>query len=285
MVLYDLHTHSSASDGEYSPSVLAEKVKNAGISVWALTDHDTVDGCQEAAEAAEKLGIQFIPGVECTCKGHRHFHILGLGIDINSTELKNALNELAESRMLCAEKICAVLREKGLDIQLDDVLKYADGGSVGKPHIGRVMIDKGYVSEMEEAFQKYFETPEIKSIKKKKLTSKEAVDLIHSAGGIAVLAHPYQLGIEPELLHDFVGNLKNDGLDGIECWYSKFTEEMMETYIGFAEEFGLLKSIGSDFHGGKSKPDISLGTGRYNSIITLREKHDFDGEILKVLLD
>lgn len=283
MMLFDLHSHSTASDGQHSPSELVAIAKEKGVSVLALTDHDTVLGCEEAEKACIEAKIKFIPGVEITVEGPDDFHIVGLGLDIQNKELISELNKLSEIRKKKAIDICNTLCEMGIDICIDEVMKKVRGTSVGKPHIAEVLVEKGYVKESKDSFDKYFNIPPICNIKKEKLTRERTIQMIHNAGGIAVLAHPYQMELEEDKLHEMISELKNIGLDGIECWYSEYTEDMTQRYIEYAEEFALLKSIGSDFHGENKKPGIQLGTGRNDSLLRLRKISEFDSEILKKL--
>jgi len=284
-MLIDMHTHSSCSDGILTPSELVAQAYENGISVLALTDHDTVSGCREAGEACSRYGIRFIPGAEITGRENDKLHILGYGIDPEDPGLNNAFIKLADGRTDCAAKICGILKEMGVDISFEEVMECVPGPSVGKPHIAEVMIRKGYVSSVAEAFEKYFRRPEIKAVKKYKLPAAEVIGLIHRSGGIAVLAHPYQLKLDDEQLYEFVRDLKDLGLDGIECYYSRYTPEMTAYYLKMADEFGLLASIGSDFHGELRKPGVKLGTGIDNSLISLQSIKEFDGRILEKIIN
>ncbi len=284
MKLTDLHTHSSASDGTFSPSELAVKASEENIKTLALTDHDSVSGCIEAQEKCNELGITFIPGVEISAAEHKKMHILGLGIDPSCSVLCEKLDLLRKERLNCAERICSILNEKKYKISFEEVIKEAGNSSIGKPHIAKILLKNGEISSIEEAFEKIFSIPEIRSLKKVKLWSAEAISLIHQAGGLAVLAHPYQMKKSSDELHDTVRELKDSGLDGIECWYSKHTPEMFKEYLGYAEEFGLYKSIGSDFHG-TNKPGTELGTGISGSLTELRKITDFDEKIIRKIMN
>ncbi len=284
MKLIDMHTHSSMSDGTHSPSELVKEAYSRGVSVLSLTDHDTVSGCKEAAQECNRLGIRFIPGVEISGKENKKLHLLGYGFDPTDPELNETLDMVAEERRKCAEKICLALERMGLEIYYDEVLECVNGKSVGKPHIAEVMINKGYVSSTEEAFVKYLDLPEIKAIKKMKLAAADAIRLIHKTGGLVVLAHPYQLKMESDRIHSFIRELAEMGLDGIECYYTKHTPEMMMEYLHLAEKLGLYTTIGSDFHGQLRKPGVLPGTGAENSLLKLRSIREFDESILNRLL-
>lgn len=278
--LVDMHTHSIMSDGTMTPSELVEAAKNSGVTTLALTDHDTVSGCAEAENACRNLGIRFVSGVEISCEGNSKLHILGYGLDYSAPELIIALDSLADERKLCAQKVCKELERFGVKTDYDEVLQIAGGGSVGKPHIAELMIRKGYVSSIQEGFERYLNHPDIKSIEKKKLPPAEAVDLIHRCGGLAVLAHPYQMKLEKDKLHRFIEKLAASGLDGIECWYTRYTEEMVDEYTGLCEKLNLYTTVGSDFHGDR-KPGVLPGTGADNSLVRLQEYREFDGRILE----
>ena len=271
MTLYDLHTHSKVSDGSDTPVELVNKAYHAGISVLALTDHDTVAGCSSAAAEAKKLGMRFLPGVEISGKEYSKLHILGIGIDTDNKDLKDALDKCAASRSERTYHICEYLSSKG--VILDPEKINSTDGNVGKPHIAKEMIARGYVSTVKEAFDKYLESPEIDKIKKYKLGYMEAADLIHGAGGKVVLAHPYQMKLTDQQLDDFIYGF--NGLDAIEVFYSRHTPEMASFYLTLADKYGLKISIGSDYHG-TVKPDISLGTGCDDSLLKLREQYRVD---------
>lgn len=283
MKLIDLHTHSNASDGTMSPSELVCLAAKSNISVLALTDHDSISGCIEAREASKKLGINFISGVEISADDHKKMHILGLGIDPSCSAISTKLDLLRKERYICAERISNILSEKGFPISFEEVLNEAGGSALGKPHIAKVLMKNGEISSIEEAFDRIFTIPEVRAVKKVKLSSRDAISLIHEAGGYAVLAHPYQMKKSAEELHLLIGELKASGLDGIECWYSKHTPEMLAEYLGYAEEFDLMTSIGSDFHG-SNKPGTEIGTGIDDSLLSLRKIEEFDEKIIDKIL-
>ena len=269
MELFDLHTHSNVSDGTLSPVELVQKAKTCGLTAIALTDHDTINGCNEASSEAKRLGINFIPGVEISAMEYHQLHILGLGIDFNNKELKAEFEKCIEARRNQIYNICNLLEEKNIIIDADKILKSA-GYSVGKAHIARVMTEKGYVKSISEAFDLYFETPEFKKVKKYKIGYKKAAELIHNAGGLVVLAHPHKIELTDMKLDEFVSNFTE--LDGIEAFYSEHTPRQAEYILELelAEKNNLLISCGSDFHG-KNKPNIELGTGINKSLVKLRD--------------
>ena len=258
-VLCDLHTHTTASDGQYTPTDLARLVKQQGIEVLAVTDHDTVDGVNEARCAGDALGLQVIRGVELSAKEHHGFHILGYGFRDGDTELSRLCEKLRAGRDERKYKIIGFLREKGIDIDLSEVEKLAGGEVIARPHFARILVKRGYVSTNREAFDRYLDTEEFrKRVKRFKADSRACVEAIKSAGGMVSLAHPYQMGLPDDELEALVVKLKDWGLDAIECYYPKYTKSQQTFYLRLAEKYQLKQTGGSDFHGEKVKPDVRL---------------------------
>lgn len=253
----DMHTHSTASDGQYSPAELAQLVKKRGAEVWALTDHDSVKGVDEAAKASELLGLRFVRGVELSADDYLNLHILGYNFSVPA--LQSRLDSLQGGRNDRKYRIRDFLRAKGLEVPLDEVDEEAAGGSVGRPHFAMVMLRHGYVSTRKEAFDRYLDTPEFQEIEKgTKPSAQECVERIKAAGGKVSLAHPYQIVLNGETLEELVARLKGYGLDAIECCYPIHTPEQTAEYLAVAEKYSLYVTGGSDFHGEKNKPDHPL---------------------------
>ena len=253
----DLHTHSTASDGQYAPAELAKLVKERGAQVWALTDHDNLDGLDEAAAAGETLGLRVVRGVELSSEDYRNLHILGYNFSI--PVLQGWIESQKKQRDDRKYRIRDYLRTKGLEIPLDEVDQEAAGGSVGRPHFAKVMLRHGYVATRREAFDRYLDTPEFQRIEKgTKPSAQECVERIKAAGGKVSLAHPYQIALEEESLDGLVRRLADCGLDAIECYYPIHTTEQTAEYLALAEKYGLHITGGSDFHGEKNKPDHPL---------------------------
>jgi len=253
----DLHTHSTASDGQYTPMELAQLVKKRGVDVWALTDHDSVDGIGEAVETGEVLGLKVVRGVELSADDYLNLHILGY--DFSIATIKDWLDSLKGGRNDRKYRIRDFLRTKGLEIPLDEVDEEAAGGSIGRPHFAKVMLRHGYVSTRKEAFDRYLDTPEFQEIEKgTKPTARECVERLKAAGGKVSLAHPYQVVLNGESLEELVKRLKGYGLDAIECYYPIHTPEQTAEYLRIAQKYGLHITGGSDFHGEKNKPDHPL---------------------------
>ena len=255
----DLHTHSTASDGQYTPTELVRLAKERGLDVLALTDHDTVDGLEEAVRAGEHMGLRVIRGIEFSAKEYPTFHILGYGFDPEAPALSDLCRELKEGRDQRAPRIIAFLEEQGVHIPLSEVEVLAGGRIVGRPHFAQVLTKHGYVSTNREAFDRYLDTREfLRRVERPKPPARVCVETIRSAGGKVSLAHPYQIGVDDEKLEDIVRELTGFGLDAIECYYPKHTPEQREFYLHLAEKYGLHVTGGSDFHGEKVKPDIKL---------------------------
>jgi len=253
----DLHTHSTASDGQYAPAELAKLVKRRGADVWALTDHDSANGVDEAIEAGKALGLRIIRGVELSADDYLNLHILGYNFSVPA--IKDWLDSLQDGRNDRKYRIRDFLRTKGLEIPLDEVDKEAAGASVGRPHFAKVMLRRGYVATRKEAFDRYLDTPEFQEIEKgTKPSAQECVERIKAAGGKVSLAHPYQIVLNGDSLAELVKRLKGYGLDAIECYYPIHTPEQTAEYLQIAQKYGLHITGGSDFHGEKNKPDHPL---------------------------
>lgn len=265
--MIDLHTHSTASDGQYSPSELMKLAAKSGVTAIALTDHDTVLGVEEACAEALRLGLKFFPGIEISAESEiGSMHILGYNIDPNNKKLTETCKWFVEQRAERGNKIFKFLEERGVPLTRKSVEKYSGGGALIRPHFARAMVDAGYVKDAREAFDKYLDVPEIKQIKREKLTPGKSLELIREAGGLPVLAHPIQLKTDFDGLRSAVKKLTENGLAGMECYYSTHSPEQTAEYLKIAKENNLYVTAGSDFHGEKIKPDIKLGTGINNSL-------------------
>lgn len=257
--LCDLHTHTTASDGQYTPSQLAALAKERGLSVLAVTDHDTTAGVDEARRAGDALGLRVIRGVELSAKERPNFHILGYGFREGDTELSRLCEKYRAGRDERKYKIADFLREKGVEIDLAQVEELAGGEVIARPHFARVLVRRGYVSTNREAFDRYLDTEEFRrKVKRFKADARACVEAIKAAGGKVSLAHPYQMGLPDGELDALVKQLKGWGLDAIECHYPKYTPEQRAFYLRLTEKYHLHQTGGSDFHGEKVKPDVAL---------------------------
>ena len=254
----DLHTHTTASDGQYTPSQLVDTSKKLGIEVLAITDHDTVAGIAEGQKRAEELSLHFILGIELSCQDVEEIHILGYGIDSNNHDLLDACNTWSQARSNRGVVIKNYLATLGIDVDLDIVKSYAGDGNLGRPHFAKYLIENGIVDSRKEAFDLYLDTEEFKkSTDRKKPSPADAIKLIHSAGGKAVLAHPGNY--KKTDITELVQRLAEVGLNGIECFYSKHDESQIQEYLRLAKKYELRVGCGSDFHGEDVKPDVKLG--------------------------
>jgi len=256
----DLHTHSTASDGTLSPRELVYLAKKVGLKALALTDHDTIDGLPEAYQTAKEEGLPFLCGVEISVKfdGPGHFHLLGYFLE-PPEELKEVLDKLKSARAERNKKMVEKLRELGIDITLEE-LKSLASGEIGRPHFAYLLVKKGYVKSIEEAFERYLKKGAPAYFPKALLTEEEAISAIKKAKGIPVLAHPITLKLSDEALRSYLIRLKELGLMGVEVYYSEHTKEYTKFLERLADELALIKTGGSDFHG-QNKPDIKLGLG------------------------
>ncbi len=257
----DFHTHSTCSDGTLTPAELVNHAKKCGLSAFALTDHDSVDGIKEAKEEAEKIGMEFISGIEFSAAENTETHVIGLFIDPENEDLLKTIEKLKGSRKRRMEEVCEKLRGLGFDITHDEALNLAGGNFVGRAHIAKLMVEKGYCETVRECFDKYIGLGKPAYAEKNELSAIEAVKSIRAAGGLAYLAHLNQTGYNTQQLEKLLLKLKEAGLNGIEGYYPEYTAEHIAEYRGLAERLSLSLSGGSDFHG-SMKPHISMGTGK-----------------------
>ncbi len=255
-MLVDLHTHSTASDGQYSPSELARLVKARGAEAWALTDHDTIGGLAEAVRTGEALGLRVICGVELSADDYLNLHILGY--DFSPERLQRFLDSLQKRRDDRKHMIHDYLRGKGIDIDLREVESLAQGNLIGRPHFARAMYRAGLVKTLDEAYSLYLDTPEFHRIDAGRPSAETCVRTLKEAGAKVSLAHPYQIVLQGETLEELVRRLCSYGLDAIECYYTKHTPEQRAAYLRLAGKYHLHSTGGSDFHGEQTKPDYPL---------------------------
>ncbi|MDE7218611.1 MAG: PHP domain-containing protein [Oscillospiraceae bacterium] len=257
-MIADLHTHSTASDGQYAPSELVRLAKDRGLQVLALTDHDTIDGLDEAVRTGAALGLRVLRGVELSAREYRSLHILGYGFSTAPSALTRLCAEMKAGRDQRKSRIIDFLHEKGVDISLAEVEELAGGDVIGRPHFAQVMVRRGYVQSSREAFDRYLDTDEYQRIERRKPDARACIEAIRSAGGKTSFAHPYQVKLPDDALEALVRELAGYGLDAIECYYPRHTAEQQALYLRLAEKYGLHATGGSDFHGERVKPDITL---------------------------
>ncbi|MFA5839785.1 MAG: PHP domain-containing protein [Candidatus Margulisiibacteriota bacterium] len=251
----DLHVHTNCSDGTMSPEDVVELAHKINLKTIAITDHDVVDGIEPAKERGQGVGVDVIPGIEMTTElGKIEIHILGYYLNHNNPNLIDSLNKIQKGREERIYKICDKL--KGLGISVDPAKVFIEAGhlAAGRPHVARVMVKEGLVASFKEAFDRYLDSSGPAYVSHYKLLPAEAIQLILSAGGIPVLAHP-RIMESDHVIPDLVG----EGLLGIEVYYPGYNASQIERYLTLARKLGLLVTGGSDFHGTKSGRDVDLG--------------------------
>lgn len=256
----DLHTHSTASDGIYAPAELVRLAREAGLRRIALVDHDTTDGVDEAQAAGDQLGVTVIAGIELNTElpeRRGEAHMLGYYIQPKQPSFQRSLAILRDSREQRGERMVERLRELGVNITWERVRELA-GGAVGRPHLARALMEQGYASSVSDAFAKYLDPGKPAYFPRFKLTPEDAIKLIKSARGVAALAHPARI---PDLEASVLPRLVIAGLQGLECYYGDYDDATVAHLLDLADQYGLIPTGGSDFHGPNMHP-TPLG-GRY----------------------
>jgi 3',5'-nucleoside bisphosphate phosphatase len=265
-VLCDLHTHSRCSDGTLSPTQLLDEAQRHGVRALALTDHDTLEGFAEASERGRALGIEVLSGVELSVsedEGRRQLHLLGYGVSALPGPLLDALERLRIARQERAERSLSALRTQGIELDPARVREIAGSGTIGRPHLARALVEAGHCSDSEDAFARFLRTGRPAYVPSPGLAARDAIALVHQAGGVASLAHPpLSIGIDREGgLEKLVGRLIALGLDGLEVDHPKHTPKQRRRLARWCREHGLLATGGSDFHG-DGHPERRLGRAR-----------------------
>ena len=274
----DLHTHSLCSDGAQVPADVVRTAAEAGLSAIALSDHDCIDGVQEAMDAGKALGVEVIPAVELSAQSDTELHILGYFIDIHNKKLQDMMAYALQVRDERQVEVCRKLNEQGFDITMDELREEANGKVLCRAHFAKIMVRKGYAESVKDAFNRYLSVGCYAYSNRQALTGPEAVSLIHEAGGIAVAAHLHLIKMPDAELKEYLKSLIPYGLDGIEGYYTDYTPDMERRYRAMAEELGLVISGGTDYHGA-NKPHIAIGKGKgeleipYSVLEGLRARH------------
>lgn len=276
----DLHVHSNRSDGSFSPTQLVDYAVKKGLAAFALTDHDTVDGLEEAIQYAHNLKTidstlcedsivrnkgasvpEVIPGIEFSTEYQgQDIHIVGLYIDYRDAGFQSQLQAFVDSRITRNRKMCRLLREAGIQITYEDLLAEFPDAVVTRAHYARYMLDHGYIRNMSEAFDRYIGDHCPCFVPREKVTPEDAVRLVLASGGVPVLAHPVLYHMSDDELDRLTARLKECGLIGLEAIYSTYTISDERRMRALAKKYSLLVSGGSDFHG-SNKPGLDLGTG------------------------
>lgn len=266
----DLHLHTCFSDGTYTPEELVAQAARHHFAAIALTDHDTLEACPAAAAACEKAGIEFIPGSELTAEQDDvEVHLLAYFVDITDQELLAEMARFQAVRQNRIREMCARLQALGVDLPADDVFTLANCRSPGRPHVARALVQARACRSMDEAFDRFLKKDKPAFVPKFKMSCARAIELIHRAGGLAVMAHP-ALNHTDEIIPAII----DSGLDGIEVFHTKHTPAANRHYLDLARKFNLLVTGGSDCHGlSKGKPLIGTVKLAYEYVEKMKERH------------
>lgn len=256
----DLHLHTTVSDGSYTPAELVCHAAELGLAAVAVTDHDAVAGCAEAAAVGESLGVEVVPGIEISTKYGGPVHLLGYYVDTASPALREVLDWIVHDRDERNKKIAALMAADGLPVSYEEMHRRF-GAVIGRPHFAQVLMELGLASDTADAFARYVEKGRRYYVGRSFLSLERSMEIILEAGGLPVLAHPFQYRLDDAALRALIEHCLALGMRGMECRYSGYTKEQEDYLESLAEEYGLLKTGGSDFHG-KSKPTISMGSGK-----------------------
>lgn len=269
--MVDLHVHSNKSDGSFTPQELVDYALEKGLSAFALTDHDTTEGIDEALACAKDKPIEIIPGIEFSTaylissrdngrSVEKDIHIVGLYIDHHAPAFQKQIHSFVDSRVVRNRKMCENLRNAGIDITYEKLLAAFPGAVITRAHYASYLLQNGYVKSMREAFDRFLGDRTPYFVPREKVTPVQAVKLILACGGFPVLAHPTLYHLSAALLDRLTAELKEAGLMGVECIYSTYTAAETREISRLAAKHGLLPSGGSDFHG-SNKPKLDLGCG------------------------
>lgn len=267
MKAVDLHTHSNKSDGSYTPAELVDYAVTKGLAAVALTDHDTIDGLDEAVSHARALteegrpSVEVIPGIEFSTEYEKKdVHVVGLYISYDAPAFQAKLREFVDSRVNRNIRMCQNLQNAGIDITFEKLQARNPGAVITRAHYASYLFEDGYVKSRQDAFSQYLGDHTKYFVPREKVTPVQAVSLILQAGGIPILAHPPLYHMENARLDRLVSVLKDAGLMGIETLYCSYTQQDERDMRRLADKYGLLPSGGSDFHG-VNKPGLDLGNG------------------------
>jgi predicted metal-dependent phosphoesterase TrpH len=259
----DLHSHTTASDGVRSPSNLVNYAKEKGLRAIAITDHDTIEGLEEAMTEGRKIGFEVIPGIEISAEySPGSMHLLGYFLDIHHPLLNERLVYLQKARAERNPKIVEKLNRLGINVTYEDVIKASGGGQVGRPHFAQVLLERGYVRSIQEAFERFLKKGAPAYHDKFRFKPEEAIHFIQEANGVAVIGHPNTLGANGmSELNALLSQLVKEGLKGIEVYYPEHTPPEVATYKFLAEKYGLVMTGGTDYHGIDGN-NLDIGVGR-----------------------
>ncbi len=280
--MIDLHTHTTASDGTYSPSGLLRYASGKGISVLAITDHDTTSGLAEAQAEADRLEMTFVPGIEITINWPTgEFHLLGLGLTHTSAELQEIVDYLHEERINRNKKMIDRLAENGVQISYDEIREKFNTENIGRPHFAQLMVEKGFVKHRQVAFDKYFAKGRPCYVDREGADLKDAVEAIKSSGGVPVQAHPLSMYVSWGKMDETMAMIKSKGVMGMEAWHPGVRISEAERLRDLAGKLGMAVTGGSDFHGEKVRADRFLGHAAGNLKIEDSLWYDSLGPLLE----
>lgn len=274
----DLHAHTTASDGSLTPAELISLARSTGLDALAITDHDTFDGYETAVPLAREIGLDLVRGIELNSRldvgagrDRRFAHLLGYWpVGQPTAEFTGWLQAERKDRRTRNERLAQALQTRGVDITLEEV-ETAGRSLAGRVHFARLLVEKRYAANIEDAFQRYLGENAPSYVERESQTTQEAIRMVRNGGGIPVLAHPIRLSLDRDSEPDVFRDLKHAGLLGLEIYHSEHSPELQAHYRQLAQELGFLPSGGSDFHGDAVKPDIQLGTGRNANVRVPRE--------------
>jgi predicted metal-dependent phosphoesterase TrpH len=255
--MIDLHSHTTASDGQHAPRELVAMAHAAGVTTLAVTDHDTVAGLPEAMDEARQRGLTLVPGIELSAfHRNREVHILGHFLRPDDARLAGFSAMLRTERHDRMVRMVEKMRGLGFPVSMEEVLAIAGDAQLGRPHLARLLVEKNYCADVREAFDRFLGAGQSAFVERYKLDSKEAIELIRGAGGVATVAHPGVSKMEQPDLRE----MKALGLEGVEVHHSDQNPSIREKYLGIAKDLDLVPTAGSDFHGEKIAPGRRLGT-------------------------
>jgi predicted metal-dependent phosphoesterase TrpH len=254
--LVDLHSHSICSDGTQTPAELVQEAKRRGLAFLSVTDHDTIEGLPEAKFEGERLGVTIIPGLELSAERNGHeAHILGYFIDEQNQDLLRDLAEFAALRPVRIERMVKKLRGLGINIELDRVREIAGPGTIGRPHVARALVELGKAEDVKDAFDQWIAPGRPGFVSRQKITAEQAIRSILRGGGLPVLAHPFSTKAVAATLDELVPL----GLVGLEVFYGEYKLEERETLRQIADQWQLIPTGGSDWHGPSARTGRELG--------------------------
>jgi predicted metal-dependent phosphoesterase TrpH len=258
----DLHTHTTASDGTDSPAAVVEKAAKAGLAAVAVTDHDTISGLAEAGRAGETFDIAVVRGCELAVSSpYGEIHLLGLWLPEKMPRLSRFLEDIRESRGARNKEMVEKFRRAGFNITYPELLAAAEGETVGRPHMAKLLVQKGVCSSVRDAFNRYLGDDKEMYVPRVILSPEEGLALLCEEGAVTVFAHPMLLKAPPEAMERIVDSLAANGLDAIEAYHSEHDAKAVRRAESLARRYNLAVSGGSDYHG-ETRPDVALGTGK-----------------------